>query len=89
MLSARKHAFSADDFDVGHSGTFKHEIHFTGNEPCYTPQFRLSDEHLSFLKNSVMGWLLKQESSNAHVPYITRRFSASTKRPWARTGVLS
>ena len=57
MLSAREHAFSADDFDLGHSGTFEHEIHFTGNEPCYTPQFRLSDEHLSFLKNSVMGWL--------------------------------
>ena len=57
MLSAREHAFSADDFDLGHSGTFEHEIHFTGEDPCYTPQFRLSDEHLSFLKNSVMGWL--------------------------------
>ena len=57
MLTAREHAFSADDFDLGHSGDFEHEIHFMGDQPCYTPQFRLSDEHLQFLKNSVMGWL--------------------------------
>ena len=57
MLTAREHAFSADDFDLGHSDKFEHEIHFMVEQPCYTPQFRLSDEHLQFLKNSVMGWL--------------------------------
>ena len=57
MLTAREHAFSVDNFDLGHSGEFEHEIHFMGEQPCYTPQFRLSDEHLQFLKNSVMGWL--------------------------------
>ena len=57
MLSAREHAFSADDFDLGQSRDFQHEIHFKGTDPCYTPQFRLSDEHLDFLKNSVLGWL--------------------------------
>ena len=57
LLTAREHAFSADDFDLGYCDDIQHEIHFQGTEPCYTPQFRLSADHLSFLKRSVLGWL--------------------------------
>ena len=57
LLKSREHAFSADDFDLGYCDIIEHEIHFQGAEPAYTPQFRLSADHLDFLKRSVIGWL--------------------------------
>ena len=70
LLTAREHAFSADDCDLGYSGSLiQHEIHYNSNEPSYTPQFRLAPDHLTFLKNSVMGWLkagIIQRSRSLH-----------------------
>ena len=57
VLKSREHAFSVDDFDLGYCDVIEHEIHFQGAEPAYTPQFRLSADHLDFLKRSVVGWL--------------------------------
>ena len=88
LLSSNEHVFSADEFDHGWSDLITHEMHFDNKGTCFTPQFRLSAEHLEFLRNSVVGWLkagIIQRSRSLHNSPI---FCVSKKQPGLLRPVL-
>jgi hypothetical protein len=79
MIMARQHFFSADNLDLGFTDLEQHTIDLKDKDPVFSPQFRLSAEHLKLIQENVAGWLQAGIIERSRSPYNSPIFCVPKK----------